>query len=267
MGVFESLLDFFEYYFVRPVFDYSGYNVYNTLGYILLFVAIMLVIKKVFEYKNVRFDQDFFWMLFPFVVFGGALRSLEDLWEVTGPRNPFLVTPMIYIVILIGFSILFFGAMKITRDYKKPVERVGWALALVALVYALSSGRDWISFGMILGLTTACTFLVSFVLRRKGLRTKETALVVFGQMLDASASVVAIAFLGYSEQHVVSGLVMQLHPFAFLLVKMVLSVLVIYALFKETSEKSEWRWMLLFAVLMIGLAPGTRDILRVLMGV
>jgi uncharacterized membrane protein len=86
-------------------------------------------------------------------------------------------------------------------------------------------------------------------------------------MLDASASAIAVAFLGYFEQHVVSGAIMDLgSPFLFVPVKMAVVLAALYVIDKEAKDE-RWNWLLKIVVLTLGLATGTRDAARVFLQV
>lgn len=272
MDLLEELIGFFKYYFVRPLFDCSGYNLVNTIGFVILLIVFAIALKRVFEKKGIRFNKKFFWMLVPFVFFGGALRALEDLVEsplgcAARQANPWLVlliTPFIYLVLLVIVLVLMFSAMRFSRDWMGTVRNAGMVLALLAWLVALANGKNWVEFFSILALAGVVWGVTSLALKYVKRYSREGALVVFGQSLDASASALAVGLLGYGEQHVFTSVVMKLNPFLFIPIKALLAFLVVYAVDKETGN---WKWLFLFLVLMIGLAPGSRDLLRVLMGV
>lgn len=272
MDLLKGLTDFFNYYFVRPLFDCSGYNIVNTIGFVILLIVIAIGLKRVFERKGIRFNEKFFWMLVPFVFFGGALRALEDLMEfplgcTARQANPWLVlliTPFIYLVLLTIVLVLMFTAMRFSKDWMKNVRNAGIILASLTWLLALANGKNWIEFFSILTLAFMVGGITVSALKLVKRYSKAGALVVLGQTLDASASALAVGILGYGEQHVFTGAIMGINPFLFIPIKALLAFLVVYAVDRETGD---WKWLFLFLVLMVGLAPGSRDLLRVLMGV
>ncbi|MCD6414721.1 MAG: DUF63 family protein [Candidatus Diapherotrites archaeon] len=272
MDLFGGLVWFLNYYFVRPLFDCSGYNIVNTLGFIVILAIIAIALKRVFEDKDVKFNKKMFWALVPFVFFGGALRALEDLMEAplgcaARQANPWLlllITPFIYLVLLVIVLALMLAAMRFSKDWTKTVRNVGIILASLSWLLALVNGKNWVEFFSIIALALIVGGLTVLALKLAKRYSQAGALVVFGQSLDASATALAVGLLGYGEQHVFTNMVVGVSPYLFIPLKAMLAFLVVYAVDKE---KSNWKWLFLFLVLMIGLAPGSRDLLRILMGV
>lgn len=89
---------------------------------------------------------------------------------------------------------------------------------------------------------------------------------IFAHSLDSSATYTAIALVGgYTEQHVLPSAIFGTLPiFFFIPMKLALASGVIY--FIDTELEGRWCWMLKFTVLVLGLGPGTRNLLTVLMG-
>jgi uncharacterized membrane protein len=98
------------------------------------------------------------------------------------------------------------------------------------------------------------------------LESRLNQLVFFGQMLDASATFTAIQFYHCSEQHVLSsGIINSFSPFAFVIVKFVLILLVLY--FADQEIKNEkLRDFIKIVIAIIGFAPGIRDALTLAVG-
>jgi uncharacterized membrane protein len=125
-------------------------------------------------------------------------------------------------------------------------------------------------------------------------------LLVFGQMVDAFATSIGIDLAGYREKHVLSaevingmcrfsgGSVVDDHCFAsgdewftfgatyptflaFAPVKLLVSLLVIYAIDIQSRDDSERHPTLIglvkFAIIMVGIGPGVRDFTRLSLGV
>ncbi len=86
---------------------------------------------------------------------------------------------------------------------------------------------------------------------------------VFGQVLDASATAIALAHLSFWEQHpVVRGLVEYLgSAYWFIPFKAALIFTVLWFMDEEfESENTGLFYLLLLAVIVVGLAPGVRDV-------
>jgi uncharacterized membrane protein len=100
------------------------------------------------------------------------------------------------------------------------------------------------------------------------------ALLLFtGHFLDGAATYRGLDFHGYGEKHVVPGLLidatgtaMVMLPLKFLVVTAVVYLLDV-AYREELEETPTLGWLVKVAVLVLGLAPGMRDMLRIAMGV
>jgi len=96
---------------------------------------------------------------------------------------------------------------------------------------------------------------------------------VFGQFTDASATFIAIDYYSYWEKHVLPGFLIGLTDTAavMFLLKVIALFLAIYVLdiyLKDELKKYHKIIPLIkIAVMVLGLAPGTRDMLRLAMGV
>lgn len=106
---------------------------------------------------------------------------------------------------------------------------------------------------------------------------------VFGQLCDGLATMVGIDMFGYGEKHPVSNSVIQFGgsinetlgiawgegAWLFALVKAVLVGLIIWLFVQMRVEQRQqhFRLLIVLAVLIVGLAPGLRDIGRLMLGV
>jgi uncharacterized membrane protein len=101
-------------------------------------------------------------------------------------------------------------------------------------------------------------------------------LAIFSQILDGAATWVAIDFfshesVAYGEQHVIPNFIVSLFPslgfFTFFLLKTILVVVFIKMLQKEKEKEEIFYDLFLCAIIIMGLAPGIRDLFRLLAGV
>jgi uncharacterized membrane protein len=97
--------------------------------------------------------------------------------------------------------------------------------------------------------------------------------IVFGQFTDAAATFIAIDYYNYWEKHVVPGFLIGVLDSAavMFLLKVIALFFAIYvldiALKEELKHHRQIVPLIKLAVLVLGLAPGTRDMLRLAMGV
>ncbi len=252
--------EFIERYFIRPVYTGEGYNAFNTAAYAAAFIVGLYAVKWLMGKWKIRINRRLLYALLPYFVFAGLARALEDWWPV---KHWLLITPGIYLLM----AALVVAVLLASGKSLASTKRVGWALVaaagglVAAVAYAGAFRIVWLF--AVLGMAAAIVVVLWKIFPHL-LATREDRLVAFSQALDGSATAMSISLLGYTEQHVVSGWVMQANPFYFLIVKVVLVLAAIYILNKE---KSEWGWLLKIAIVLLGLAPGTRDLTRAFIGV
>lgn len=124
---------------------------------------------------------------------------------------------------------------------------------------------------------------VEMLSRRALLASPMVLAMVFGQLCDGFATMVGIDYFGYGEKHVVSNQVIvyggQINDmlgvqfgegaWLFVLVKSVLiaAITLMFIDMKVEKRQRHIRILIVLAVLIVGLAPGLRDIGRLMLGV
>lgn len=110
------------------------------------------------------------------------------------------------------------------------------------------------------------------------LATPMVAGMLFGQLCDGLATMVGIDWFGYSEKHPVSDAVIQFGDsldvfgegaWLFFLVKASIVTLIIWLFSQMRIERKQQhlRVLIVLAVMIVGMAPGLRDIGRLILGV
>ena len=139
----------------------------------------------------------------------------------------------------------------------------------------------WDIFLVIFAVTILTTFAlvgIMYLAKRKnkklGVFTRPVALlIIFGHFLDASATSIGIDIGPYSEKHVLPKFMIGLTgtPYVMFLLKLPLVLLVIFALDiwykKDFEENRNLLNLVKMGIIILGLAPGLRDALRMAMGV
>lgn len=98
-------------------------------------------------------------------------------------------------------------------------------------------------------------------------------LIVFGQSLDAVATFVGVDLYGYSEKHPLPDFFFQTFGTSavFIPIKLALACAIVYLIdisFKEELKRYPiFLGLIKIIVIILGLAPGTRDVLRTAMGI
>ena len=136
---------------------------------------------------------------------------------------------------------------------------------------------------IILGLTLAATLIwagIAYLFWKKAKWEKAAVFcsgtnlaLVFGQFTDASATFIAIDYYSYWEKHVVPSFLIDVLDTAavMFILKVIALFFAIYVLDimlkKELEKYRQIVPLIKIAILVLGLAPGIRDMLRLAMGV
>ncbi|MBI2172855.1 MAG: DUF63 family protein [Candidatus Aenigmarchaeota archaeon] len=270
-------MGFFEEYFVNPILNGTGYNVYNTAAYAVLLVAAAFLTYKLLRRLGIEIDRKFFFSIVPFVMLGGFLRALEDYREFAGlAKNIFLITPLIYIsIFVIALAALLFSKL-MERWTKTPYYKIWFSLGMLFVIIAVSQMTLQSAFALYAMLSITAAWAAAIFAARKlgGVKirnflSEENSFLIAVHMFDATTTFVALQFFpNYFEQHVLPGFIIGLFgPASMFILKLVVVPLVLYALDKELSKEVQKRTFLKLVVLVLGLGPGLRNFSRLVMGV
>ncbi len=313
-------------YFIKAIWDKTGYNVVNTAVYATLALLALYALWRIFKKYDVRIDAPFWAAVMAWSVWGSSVRVLTDSVDsgvmgktlalaggalagagsaaggATGsalagaaarglPGGMFdfishsaypvilhshvldygfaTVTPGIYIVT----ATLFLASLLLSRKLGMPywAAGVGAMGAALNLILLLPMMHNWAYAAVPLLLSGGVGAVLWFGLKW---RNPMEILPVMAQALDGAATWVAIGWFGpaqgipYFEQHVLSSAIGQSTPLGFglfFLLKVGFAFGAVHLLRGEKMD-ARTRGLVLLAILVIGLAPGMRDLLRMLAG-
>jgi uncharacterized membrane protein len=279
------VLEFIYKYYIDPIRYGQPYNIVDTATYALvLIVAIYILYRWFSRSKTIAIDGRFVLATLPFVVLGGLLRVVQDTGMITSDLQYLLITPLIYFVLFFftaGVLVISSSLQKagLIRDYIPVYSGTGIAAALVIAGVLVSFGiRNTVVdpgvAAFIIGLATITSTLVyaamRYLLKWEYARDPLYLALVFGQMLDASATSFGIDLhpLEYVEVHVVGSNLIAWTGTAFSMFPLKLLVLFpgIYVLERFRNEGSPVLWhLIVLAMITVGLAPGVRDMVRMML--
>jgi len=212
--------------------DYGAYSINPLVFYLLSFFAFLPVLCVFFKQKTQTVNT---------VVFSGGL---------------FLLLPSSYLI----------------------------ARWIAGEQWGFSNGTRFDVFLLIFGLVALIAAMVYFVSRKYKVNEKIAVYkkplnltMIVGHMVDGITSYISIydplkmGLPGYLEKHPASNFLMEAWPPLFPIVKFILIILVIYifdVLYKEDlKDHINLINLLKIGIIILGLSPGLRDLLRVTMGV
>lgn len=277
--------EFIYKYYIDPILYGQPYNIVDTLTYAaVLILAIYILYRWLSASQLVRVDSRFVLATLPFVVLGGLLRVVEDTGLITSGWHVLLVTPLIYFVLFfftVTALVVSAQAQKagMVRDYATYYAGTGVVACILAAALLIWFGMtetviDPVVFLVIMGLAIATSAAVYAVMRYLlGWSYAADPLylaLIFGQMLDASATSYGIDLhpLDYMEVHVVGSNLIELTGTAFVMFPLKLAVLFpgiwLLQTYREEAPPALWH-LILLAMITVGLAPGIRDMVRMIL--
>ncbi len=269
-------------YFIAPIWNHEGYNIVNTLAYAVIALVAIYFIYRLIKSK-IKVDEKFIRNVLAFVLFGSTVRVVTDSID-SGVFKPvsifhqiilnsgilnygyFTVTPGIYIVT----AAIMLATLAILYKLKKTelLGYVGLLLWLPNFLLLVPFMTYWIYVIPILILAAIPAYLAWLYFKDKIL-----AGMVAAHALDGAATFFVIDVFSqisgkqYFEQHVISAGIGQLTGtfFTFYLIKVAVSFAAAYLLKKEKMDENDRNFIAL-AIMIMGFAPGIRDILRMMVG-
>jgi uncharacterized membrane protein len=283
--------DFIYKYYIDPIRNGNAYNVVDTLTY-----AIILVIGVYILYRwlssstymteaGFRFDGQFILATVPYVILGGLVRVIEDTGMITSDWKYLLITPLIYFTLfffVIGMMFLsrYLTLKGITANFIQFYGFAGILAMVIASLILLSfgithNGVDLFILAIIPLMGVTATVIVwavmKYVLGWTYVSDPVYLTLLFGQLLDASATSYGIDLhphVQYVEQHVVGSTLIAMTGTAFVMFPLKLLVLfpAIYVMQLYRREASPAFWhLVLLAMIVVGFAPGVRDMVRMVL--
>ncbi|MFC4437844.1 MULTISPECIES: DUF63 family protein [Natrialbaceae] len=293
-----------------------GYTFVSYAGYIPTLLLLLIGIGFIIERLEIERYRAGFYGLFPFMLFGGALRVVEDAnvaaYRETGelaielPWSGLLISPLIYFTVFLIALAAVVSSVWLDRNdyvsgYEYPLFGIGTAALTITVGYLgyLAYAEPYASFhGGLLATTlagaTIATAITWVVIDRfapeinSGTRLMGVV-VIWAHAVDGVANVIGLdwatvfglprnlvpkhpindAIVTYTGTVLPESIVSVTGAaWPFLLVKLAAAVVVI-ALFNDEifDESPRFAYLLMIAVVAVGLGPGTRDMLRATFGV
>lgn len=276
--------EFLYKYYIDPIRYGQAYTLVDTLTYaLILIVAVYIVYRGLRRYK-IAVDDELVLATLPFVVLGGLLRVVEDTGMITSDFRFLLITPLIFFTVFVVAAIaLFAGKLAenagLVARYSRVYGGVGIAACLLSTAALVWFGLTETTIALdvlaaILALASVSS-LALWALLVYGAKWDYASnilykLLIFGHMLDASATSYGIDIhpIHYVEQHVVGSNLIEATGTAFSMFLLKIAVLIpaIYILEMYKKEGSPGLWhLILLAMIVVGMAPGIRDMVRMVL--
>jgi len=261
------MIGFIQKYFIDPIYQGTGYNTVNTIAYGLLLGVGIIISDRLLSNKKIRIDKRFLIATAPFLALAGITRSLVD--AELFPTSFFLITPGIFlsIFLLAGVSILI-GIRLMGEEYQKTPLIIGTILLIFPSYVAAKNivapqALVYILIAFIL--SSVATLALIHHLDIKNFKTPWVYSIFVAHFFDASATFIAVDYFGFWEEHVFENFLIQKVGTSLILfpLKLIVIAIVIVSIQKLLKKESLNFWY--FAIFVLGLAPGIRDTLTVML--
>ncbi|MEN6396855.1 MAG: DUF63 family protein [Methanoregula sp.] len=283
--------DFIYKYYIDPVKYGEPYNIVETLTYaIFLIIGVYLIYRwfsdsKWLSERGIQLNSSFILATIPYIVLGGVLRVIQDAGMVTGDWQYLIVTPPIYFMLFFfTLGMIFVGGTlrknDLIKNFLSFYAMAGclavFVISLILLSWGITHTRvDLFILSIIPLMAITATVLIwacmRYVLKWEYVNDPLYLVLIFGQMLDASATSYGLTFhpaIHYIEQHVVGSNLIDMTGSAFVMFPLKLVVLFpaiyIMQLYRKEANPAFWHLVLL-AMIVVGLAPGVRDMVRMVL--
>ena len=244
----------------------SSYTIPTTIALGIFFVVIAYFLFYFFKKFKIKIDEKLLIGIVPWVIAAAFSRVSEDAGFY--PESFFTTTPgLVLVFTAIVIPIILLGKY-IENKKGFPLWKTLAICGVIAIIIHLplfkftnpqGAGLIFVTFAIILGIIATASKFVKM--------DNLSFWAVASQLFDASATYIALSQFGYSEQHVLPTFLIDMTgPWIMFPLKLAVIIPVIYLLNKKCDDL-ELRKFLLITIIVLGLAPGFRDTLRLAAGV
>lgn len=275
--------NFIYNYFIKPIWDHSGYNIVNTLTYAIIAIVAVFLIHRWFKSIKLKIDDNFVLGVMAFVLFGSTVRVVTDsidthVFAPVTPIHEFVLNSHLwdygYLTVSPGIYIITATLLLFSIGVLHRIKRMGLLKFVGILIWLphfliLLPFMKYAVFAIPILILAAIPAYIAFMY----FKNKILAIVVAGQALDGAATFFVIDYFSkisgiqYFEQHVFSAAIGALGGsyFFFYLVKTAIAFLAADVINKEKMD-IETKYYVALVLMIMGFAPGIRDVLRMMLG-
>ena len=244
---------------------FSGYTIFNTLVYGIILILFLILILKLFEKIKIN-PESIIYSIIPFIFFGSTVRALVDNNLIS--YNYFVITPGIYILVgIIAIISLFIGYILKNRiDYKKTLLIIGSAFAIYPILKINNLNLE----ALLLILSIFGIWVIVFLILKRYwslYKDKINLSIILAHILDATCTFVGVDYYFYREQHVVPVEIYNIFDTAITMypLKIIVISTCLY-LIDKYIEDDTISGLLKLVIFVLGLAPGLRNLMTIIIG-
>ncbi|MDD4652177.1 MAG: DUF63 family protein [Methanothrix sp.] len=274
-----GLAAFVQKYYIDPIIYDTSYNPVDTITWAIILGLSIIGLLKLLGRLKISMDERLLLSTLPYILAGSSLRVIEDANLVAAPWRYLLITPLIFfLVFFVTAAILIMTRRIWGEQYHKKYAAIGflWTGGNLAVLSTVGLVNSWVIVAVFL-LGTAFAGGVILCGRRLSVRSlpalkfldgRDSQMIIYAHMLDASSTFIGVDWFDYYEKHVVPTFFINLAGTAAIMYPLKLLVLlpVLYMIDRSMQEPS-MRNLTRLALITLGLAPAVRNTLRLALGV
>jgi Predicted membrane protein len=291
MSLINSIIDFIQQYYIDPIINDSGYNIFNTVTWaIILGIAVYFLIYFL-QKMNIKIDAKSMAATFPFVIAGASLRVVADSGAISPPFSYILITPNIYFfVFLVTAACLIFALLlqkyKLVKTFHQVYAALGilFILVVYAVLFSVCTIANWyVPFAV--GIVGISIVLIVYLIAKKfgsSIFSDKLNLMILGaHMMDATSTVIGIEVFGYVEKHVLPAYLIELTGSAYVMYPLKIAIFLIVILLldkglesaaaneneKDRAQLGQIKNAIKFVIIILGIAPAIRNSIRLMFGI
>ncbi|ENN96314.1 hypothetical protein J422_03104 [Methanocaldococcus villosus KIN24-T80] len=265
----DKVYEFIYKYYIEPAEIGSGYNIIQEITYGAILAISLYLFYKALIRLNVKIDEKFAIPSIVFSILIALIRALVDLGYIE--RSFLTITPGI--VFVIG-GLFIITILTTAYVFKEKYYKVSAVIGFVIFLYFFSIFLTHIHHldaliyvAMLVAVIYISIFYIDRILKLNILQNKIDSYAIIGQAIDASATAVGLAFYGYWEQHPIPRFFMEhFGAFSFIPIKILAVLLALYVVNREVEDENI-KNIIKLCIMALGMAPGMRDLFRMIMGV
>jgi len=281
----DKIIQFINTYYLDPIRTDEGYNVVNTFTWAIVLGICIFGVFKLIEKLEVKITPRFIVSVLPFVLAGSSMRVIEDSPAdiVHPPFSYLLITPNIYFIVFaitVGCLWLSIRLQKagMIKDFHHVFAAFGFIWFFTNIILLLHFHKVVAGYVplFVIGVGTGLTLTFYLIARhlKSSIYTDPINLsILLVHLMDASSTYIGLDIIKeYHEKHVVPTFLIQLTGTALVMypLKFIIFVGVIYLLdtqFEDDKQSSNMKMLIKMVILILGLAPATRNTIRMTLGI
>ncbi|HIP83960.1 MAG TPA: DUF63 family protein [Methanothermococcus okinawensis] len=259
-------------YYIEPIERQSGYNFVQEITYGILLFLMVYIFYRVCKILEIEIDERFALVTVTYTVLISLIRALVDRGYI--PYTYYTVTPGIVVLIGIYYIMAVILSAIILKERYYLLATVIGVLPLLYLIPVFLKSIVHIEvllyfFSLVFLVYTPLIYILEKVEPLKNTLKLQPLdrYVILAQLIDGVSTALGVGLYNYWEQHPLPRFFMDhFGPFVMIPLKLIAVIAVLYILNLEVEDR-DLRNILKIAVMALGLAPGLRNLFRIVMGV